>query len=291
MARIRTIKPDFWRDEDLSALPEATHLLAAALLNYADDEGYFNANPRLIQAECCPLREPSVSIHESLNLLSNAKWLRLGADESGKRYGQIRTFVKHQRINRPTPSKIKGLKISWEGDVSTHVQLSEPSPLERKGREGNKEGSSDSEKPSLRSGSSESGVETPEMTISFQPDEPEPKHQRPLDDDFPVMLDFLDRRSSKGEPPPATEESEAVEMLKDEDREFYRRGKEVLGKKAGGVLTEVRKRFGLERGMGVIEAAARVRGSPMEYVQGALRRERERDEAIEREYRLAEAGL
>ena len=41
MARIRTIKPDFWKHEDLSALPEITHMLAAALLNHADDEGFF----------------------------------------------------------------------------------------------------------------------------------------------------------------------------------------------------------------------------------------------------------
>jgi hypothetical protein len=56
MARIRTIKPEFWRHEDLSALPEATHMLAAQLLNYADDYGYFNANPALIKAEVSPLR-------------------------------------------------------------------------------------------------------------------------------------------------------------------------------------------------------------------------------------------
>jgi hypothetical protein len=41
MGRIRTIKPEFWRSEDLCSLPEATHMLAAALLNYADDEGFF----------------------------------------------------------------------------------------------------------------------------------------------------------------------------------------------------------------------------------------------------------
>ena len=29
MARIRTIKPEFWADEDLSALPIEEHMLAA----------------------------------------------------------------------------------------------------------------------------------------------------------------------------------------------------------------------------------------------------------------------
>ncbi len=74
MARIRTIKPDFWADEQLCSLPEATHILAAALLNYADDEGYFKANPALVKAACCPLREPSVNVQESLQQLAAVMW-------------------------------------------------------------------------------------------------------------------------------------------------------------------------------------------------------------------------
>jgi hypothetical protein len=135
VARIRTIKPKFWTNEDLSALPEATHLLAAGLLNYADDEGYFNANPGLIKAECSPLREPSVSIPESLRLLAGIGYLRLGIAADGKRYGQIVKFDEHQRVNRPTASTIKGLGIAWESSEQTHSQLSEPSPPEGKGRE------------------------------------------------------------------------------------------------------------------------------------------------------------
>jgi hypothetical protein len=33
MGRIRTIKPEFWRNEALSELPEFAHMLVAALLN------------------------------------------------------------------------------------------------------------------------------------------------------------------------------------------------------------------------------------------------------------------
>jgi hypothetical protein len=136
VARIRTIKPEFWKHEDLSELPEATHMLAAALLNHADDEGYFNANPALVRAECSPLREPSVSVHDSLNLLAKIGYLQLGAGTDGKRYGRIVTFDDHQRVNRPTPSKIKPLVAVWESSPKAHPQLSESSPPERKGREG-----------------------------------------------------------------------------------------------------------------------------------------------------------
>lgn len=136
MARIRTIKPEFWRNEALSELPEGTHMLAAALLNYADDEGYFNANPKLIQGELFPLRELSVSIHGGLTELSRAGYLRLGKSEDGRSYGHIVKFLEHQRINRPSPSKIKVLDIVWEGSLSTHGALTEPSLPERNREQG-----------------------------------------------------------------------------------------------------------------------------------------------------------
>ena len=51
MARIRTVKPDFWKDEELSAASPEAALLAIGLLNHSDDEGFFKANPKLIEAE------------------------------------------------------------------------------------------------------------------------------------------------------------------------------------------------------------------------------------------------
>lgn len=142
MARIRTVKPSFWKHEELSALPPETHMLAAALLGYADDEGYFNANPKLVQAECCPLREDSVSVQDRLISLVEIGYLRLGTAEDGKRYGHIIKFLEHQRVNRPTPSEIKKLHIKWEESSSPHAQITEPSLPEGKGkgREKEKEG-------------------------------------------------------------------------------------------------------------------------------------------------------
>jgi hypothetical protein len=135
MARIRTIKPEFWRHEDLSALPESTHLLAAALLNYADDEGYFNANPKLIEAACFPLREPSVSVPDSLSLLVGVDYIRLGAGGDGKRYGVVSAFSRHQVVNRKTDSKIKDIIIKWDDSRSSHGVITDTSVPE-----GNREG-------------------------------------------------------------------------------------------------------------------------------------------------------
>jgi hypothetical protein len=119
MARIRTIKPEFWKHEDLSALPEATHILAAALLNYADDFGYFNANPALVKAECSPLREPSVSIPESLRSLQEAGYIEVGTCPKGRRYGRVVNFRGHQKVSHPTESKIACLSITWDDSGSS----------------------------------------------------------------------------------------------------------------------------------------------------------------------------
>ncbi|MBS4051105.1 MAG: hypothetical protein KGZ69_07870 [Methylomonas sp.] len=140
MARIRTIKPEFWKNEDLSALPESTHILAAALLNYADDEGFFNANPALIKAECFPIREPSVSVPESLQHLSKIGFLQLGGGEDGKRYGKIVNFLDHQKISHPTPSKINEMEVLWEASVRPPGRLRNHSALKGKERKGKEQG-------------------------------------------------------------------------------------------------------------------------------------------------------
>jgi hypothetical protein len=135
MGRIRSIKPEFTQDEELSSLPAETHLLAAGLLCYSDDDGYFNANHGLVKAAIFPLRESSLSIHDILTQLANIGFIRLGTAADGKHYGHVVKFTEHQRVNRPTPSKIKGLPIQWENSVSTHGGLSEDSLPERKGKE------------------------------------------------------------------------------------------------------------------------------------------------------------
>lgn len=121
--RIRSIKPEFWANEKLSELPEVTHMLAAALLNYADDEGYFNAHPKLIEAALFPLREPSVSVQVMLKQLASIGYLRLGSGDDGRTYGQIVAFTEHQRVNRPTPSKIKPLARFTDDSLSTQGAL------------------------------------------------------------------------------------------------------------------------------------------------------------------------
>lgn len=137
MARIRTIKPEFWRDEDLSQVTAEAALLAIGLLNHSDDEGYFNANPKLIESDVFPLRELSRSTTELLQELASIGYLTLFSGADGKRYGCVVNFAKHQVINKPTPSKIKDLCALPDDSRSDPVVLHVGK--ERKGKEQGKE--------------------------------------------------------------------------------------------------------------------------------------------------------
>ena len=137
MARIRTIKPDFWRDENLAAISPEAALLAIGLLNHADDEGYFNAHPKLIESDIFPLRELSRPITVMVDELFRIGYIKLFEGIDGKRYGHIFNFSKHQVINKKNPSKIKELCGIPEDYHTTTVEL--PVGMEGNGMEKEKE--------------------------------------------------------------------------------------------------------------------------------------------------------
>jgi len=136
MARIRTIKPDFWTDEDLATLDPWVQLLAIGLLNHSDDEGYFKAHPLIVKAVIFPLTESSMSIQTMLETLEKINYLTLFQGVDGKAYGKVNNFLKHQKINRPTPSKIKELCSVKIDSLNAHGVSNDNSLPEGKGKEG-----------------------------------------------------------------------------------------------------------------------------------------------------------
>lgn len=135
--RIRTIKPEFYQDEDLSRVPRNVRLLAAALITWADDEGYFQSHPALIAGSLFPFDEDAKEfVSDGLKRLAEVGFVELFEGSIGFLPG----FVRHQRINRPTPSRLKPKALIPINSVRTHGGLSEDSPTEGKGREGILEG-------------------------------------------------------------------------------------------------------------------------------------------------------
>lgn len=104
MARIRTIKPAFFMNEELAELPPLTRLLYIGLWTQADREGRMEDRPRRIKASVLPYDE--CDIDAMLEALSECgKIIRY--EVSGSRYIQITNFDKHQNPHyKEVPSEI-----------------------------------------------------------------------------------------------------------------------------------------------------------------------------------------
>lgn len=131
MPRIRTIKPDFWRDEALASVSSEACLLAIGLLNHCDDEGYFNANKKLVEADIFPLRELSNNIESLLYELCKIGYLELFKGKDGKTYGHIKNFEKHQVIDRKKASKFKDLCVFNDESTIRRRSVDDLSTLEK----------------------------------------------------------------------------------------------------------------------------------------------------------------
>ena len=105
--RIRTVKPEFWSHPILSAQDPVIRLGAIGLLNLADDGGYFMATPALVRSALFPLDECSTNARRVLATLSSVGYIETRSHPTHGDVGMVVNFNKHQRIDRPSPSKIK----------------------------------------------------------------------------------------------------------------------------------------------------------------------------------------
>lgn len=100
MARIRTIKPEFWADEKLAPLDPQTRLVFLGLISMADDCGRVLDNLKHIDAFIFP--ETEHSARESLATLSRLSRVTRGKTASGQAVIQITNWTRHQRVDRPS---------------------------------------------------------------------------------------------------------------------------------------------------------------------------------------------
>jgi hypothetical protein len=101
MARIRTLKPEYWQDEKLSPLPPLTRLVFLGLISQADDAGRLVDSVRLIDGLLFPQTEDSCA--ESLQLLASLGVISRGPTESGQRIIQVVGWH-HQKVDHPNLS-------------------------------------------------------------------------------------------------------------------------------------------------------------------------------------------
>jgi hypothetical protein len=137
MARIRTIKPEFWEDYRMAReLTRDQRLFYIGLWNESDDEGRFLAHPRRLLGVIFPYEDDFTEewVSDSLRVLVDTGRVVL-YEAGGEPYGQLTKFADHQRINRPSPSKIPSpdcaSSIITETSVKTHGGHTEDSPPEQ----------------------------------------------------------------------------------------------------------------------------------------------------------------
>jgi hypothetical protein len=126
-SRIRTIKPEFFTDEDLAELSIETRLLFVALWTIADREGRLEDKPRTIKLASFPWDD--VDVARCLDALASGGFIERYA-VSSKNYIQITNFTRHQCVNhREQPSRIPPRACPG-------MPVLAPGELEGKGREG-----------------------------------------------------------------------------------------------------------------------------------------------------------
>ena len=135
MARIRTIKPDFFIDDKIGSLSFEARLCFIGLWCLADDYGTINMHPLAIKGQLFPFN-PEVDIEKCLEELEKLELIiRYGPNN---RYIFIKNFLKHQQINRPSkhrqapPPEEFGInpdnyETVSEDSLNTHGRLTENS--------------------------------------------------------------------------------------------------------------------------------------------------------------------
>ncbi|WP_426805362.1 hypothetical protein [Stenotrophomonas sp. SrG] len=157
MARIRSIKPEFWSSEQVMECSPMARLLFIGLWNFCDDGGNHVASAKTVKAEIFPGDDiASTDVQRMLDELSSNSLIAFYTN-GGKDYLHVTGWKKHQKIDRPT--------FKHPSFSNDHRRaLDESSPPEGNGEEGN--GEEGKEHSSLRSESS------PQLALTGDPTAP-----------------------------------------------------------------------------------------------------------------------
>lgn len=143
MARIRTIKPEFWASEQVMECSPMARLMFIGLWNFCDDAGNHVASAKTIKAEIFPGDDiSSTDVQRMLDELSSNCLIAFYTNDS-KQFLHVTGWKKHQKIDKPTYKHPPYQETLVEGSPT-------PPPPERSGEEGKGE---EEERSSLRSDS------------------------------------------------------------------------------------------------------------------------------------------
>lgn len=128
MARIRTIKPEFWSDEKLSILDPLTRLVYLGLISQADDAGRLVDGVKQLDGMLFPSTDDTC--RESLEILARLSRILRYVAPSGQHLIQIVNWH-HQKIAHPSEYVLPAPSaddfsqaVGTQGDTATLAQVS-----------------------------------------------------------------------------------------------------------------------------------------------------------------------
>lgn len=133
MARIRSVHPGLWTDEEFVSCSPLARLLLIGLWNEADDQGVFEWKPVSLKMRLMPM--DSVDVGELLAELVGVRAVAPFKYED-KKFGAIRNFRKYQRPK--SPNAIHPLPAEFRNyvglsDAIGEIGGDEPTPIPPKG--------------------------------------------------------------------------------------------------------------------------------------------------------------
>jgi hypothetical protein len=134
MARIRTIKPEFFTSSDILELTPLARLFYIALWCEADREGLLNWSPKTLKFRYLPGDE--IEVEEIAEELISAGLIMIFTCDDGKELASIPSFKNHQVINNRESDSILDRRVKA---ALPRVKAEGKEGREGKGREGKEE--------------------------------------------------------------------------------------------------------------------------------------------------------
>lgn len=132
MARIRSIKPEFPQSESMGNVSRDARLLFVLLWTVADDAGITRGNSRMLASLLFPYDNDAPSLIDGwMEELENENCIARYKHD-GSSYLQILNWLNHQKIDKPTQSKLPSFESSRE-DSRILTVGEEGKGVERKG--------------------------------------------------------------------------------------------------------------------------------------------------------------
>ncbi|MGX1760441.1 hypothetical protein ACWIG5_26590 [Streptomyces lydicus] len=108
MARIRTIKPEAFTSESMTAVRLAARWTFFGLITHSDDHGRHRDNPAVIAGLLWPLdpEHTALDVEEDLQQLAAEGMICRYTGCDGRSYLHITNWTRHQRVDRPSASRL-----------------------------------------------------------------------------------------------------------------------------------------------------------------------------------------